>query len=153
MEARPDRTKIIESFDGDSFFLSNFAESPFVFQGKSYATVEHAYQAAKVQSPENHEKVRIALTPAQSKILGRELADRDDWHEVKLRTMETFLFLKFRQNPCLKQELFDTGEAELQEGNTWGDHYWGICGGKGENHLGRLLMQVRDTLRGEGNSN
>jgi predicted NAD-dependent protein-ADP-ribosyltransferase YbiA (DUF1768 family) len=34
----------------------------------------------------------------------------------------------------------------LIEENTWGDTFWGICKGQGENHLGRLLMQIRDEL-------
>ena len=42
--------------------------------------------------------------------------------------------------------LLATGEEYLVEGNTWGDKYWGVCGGIGLNHLGKLLMQVRDEL-------
>ena len=36
---------------------------------------------------------------------------------------------------------------KLVEGNTWGDRFWGVCGGVGLNWLGRLLMQVRDEVR------
>lgn len=32
------------------------------------------------------------------------------------------------------------------EGNTWGDKFWGVCDGEGENHLGKLLMEVRAEL-------
>lgn len=46
----------------------------------------------------------------------------------------------------LRSMLLATGEEYLVEGNTWGDKYWGVCGGIGLNHLGKLLMQVRDEL-------
>jgi predicted NAD-dependent protein-ADP-ribosyltransferase YbiA (DUF1768 family) len=36
--------------------------------------------------------------------------------------------------------------VELIEGNWWGDTYWGVCNGVGENHLGKLLMKIRDYL-------
>ena len=28
------------------------------------------------------------------------------------------------------------------------DFFWGVCNGKGENHLGKILMKVRDEIRG-----
>jgi predicted NAD-dependent protein-ADP-ribosyltransferase YbiA (DUF1768 family) len=45
--------------------------------------------------------------------------------------------------------LIDTGDQELIEGNWWGDVIWGVCNGKGENHLGKILMEVRKELKGE----
>ena len=36
------------------------------------------------------------------------------------------------------------------EGNTWGDRFWGVDGGEGENHLGGLLMKIRLELRYSG---
>lgn len=35
---------------------------------------------------------------------------------------------------------------ELIEGNYWHDTYWGVCEGVGENHLGKLLMEIRNEL-------
>lgn len=29
----------------------------------------------------------------------------------------------------------------------WIDTYWGICNGRGENKLGKILMEIRDVLR------
>lgn len=42
-----------------------------------------------------------------------------------------------------------TGDAELIEGNNWGDTFWGVCNGRGENMLGKLLMEIRDYLRAQ----
>jgi hypothetical protein len=59
--------------------------------------------------------------------------------------MTEIIRLKF-QNPGLKAKLLATGNQELIEGNTWGDCYWGVCEGNGQNHLGKILMQVREEL-------
>jgi len=34
-------------------------------------------------------------------------------------------------------KLLSTGNCEIQEGNYWGDTFWGVCKGKGENNLGK----------------
>jgi N-glycosidase YbiA len=47
----------------------------------------------------------------------------------------------------LYEKLLATGDALLVEGNSWGDRYWGQVQGTGENHLGKLLMQVRKELK------
>lgn len=47
----------------------------------------------------------------------------------------------------LRKKLLATGDAELVENNTCGDVFWGICDGVGENHLGKILMLVRDRLK------
>lgn len=59
--------------------------------------------------------------------------------------MEDLLRQKFSKTP-LRRLLLATGEAELIEGNTWGDTYWGVCHGVGQNHLGCLLMKIRGEL-------
>src|SRR5579859_3535441 len=140
----------ITAFHGPHFFLSNFSESRIVFEGDSYPTVEHAFQAAKTFDPAQRAAVREAATPAAAKRLGRGVTLRPDWEQVKLGLMHELLRQKFSR-PDLRQALLDTGEAELVEGNTWGDRQRGcvLVKGKwiGSNHLGRLLMQVRAELR------
>ena len=53
---------------------------------------------------------------------------------------------KFTQNTDLLKKLLDTGDAELVEGNTWGDRVWGVCKGEGENRLGKILMRIRGEI-------
>jgi predicted NAD-dependent protein-ADP-ribosyltransferase YbiA (DUF1768 family) len=53
---------------------------------------------------------------------------------------------KFSRNPELRVKLLNTGDLQLVEGNYWGDTFWGVCNGKGENHLGKILMRVRKEL-------
>lgn len=133
---------IIDSFTGEYRFLSNFWWS--TLYGRR-STVEHWFQAAKANSPEDIDYVLSAATPGSAKGRGRRIALRPDWEEVKLRHMELILREKFSDRE-LARKLVDTGDAELIEGNTWGDTYWGMCNDVGENHLGRLLMRVRADL-------
>ena len=44
-------------------------------------------------------------------------------------------------------KLLATGDAQLEEGNTWGDRIWGVYQGQGDNRLGKILMKVREELR------
>uniref|UniRef100_UPI00345E83CD NADAR domain-containing protein n=1 Tax=uncultured Duncaniella sp. TaxID=2768039 RepID=UPI00345E83CD len=54
-------------------------------------------------------------------------------------------------NPALAEKLIATGDAELVEGNYWHDTVWGVCDGVGENHLGKILMRVREELKNSTN--
>ena len=46
----------------------------------------------------------------------------------------------------LKIKLIQTGDAYLEETNSWNDTYWGVCDGKGENILGHMLMKLRKDI-------
>lgn len=61
--------------------------------------------------------------------------------------MEGLIRQKFSNDEALKNRLLATGEQDLIEGNTWGDHFWGVCRGEGQNTLGKILMIVRKELR------
>lgn len=142
---------MIDSFKGRSAFLSNFHASPVEFEGATYPTVEHAFQAAKTLDGRGREKIRAAKTPKDAKRLGRSVRLRPDWENVKFSIMGELLRRKFAQ-PGLRQMMLQTGRAELVEGNTWHDKIWGRCfcprcNGRGANQLGRLLMAVRDEIR------
>lgn len=135
--------RAINSFDGDYRFLSNFYPSVIEWRGKEWLTVEQAYQAAKTRDKAEVAKIRAATTPTAAKRLGRTLTLRDDWDEIKLKVMKTLVRRKFDMNEPLADMLLATGKAQLVEGNWWGDVYWGVCRGVGENHLGKILMAER----------
>lgn len=140
----------IKEFVGPYRFLSNFyVPAEVVLDGVMYPTVEHAYQAAKTYDLSNRKRIEFAASPGQAKSLGRKLKLRSDWEQVKLDIMEDLVRQKFSSNPYLKRLLLVTDEDYLQEGNTWGDRFWGVDlrSDVGENHLGRILMRVRDKLR------
>lgn len=139
---------VIDTFKGDFEFLSNFFPSVIYVNGKRYATVEHAYQAMKAITNEHHELIRDAKTPGIAKMLGRSIPVRHDWDEVKISVMRDLVRKKF-ENPFLRPLLLATEDAMLVEGNYWHDEFWGVYikTGKGENWLGRILMEIRDEIR------
>lgn len=135
----------INRFDGDYRFLSNFFDAPTAYDGVLYPTSEHAYQAAKFHPV--HREIFLHGTPGQAKRKGQLPGKRGDWETVKCGIMLDILRDKFRRNLRCATMLVATGDAELIEGNTWGDTYWGVCRGVGKNMLGRLLMTVRQELK------
>lgn len=143
----------IPEFSGKYNFLSNFSDSPIKYEGIVYPTVEHAFQAAKTLNINKRLEIAHASTPGQAKRLGRSVKLRSDWEEIKVDIMRECLRLKF-EIPELREALLETGNAELTEGNTWHDNFWGICycskcraSAHGKNVLGLLLMEVRDEIR------
>jgi ribA/ribD-fused uncharacterized protein len=141
----PMPNKAIHSFSGEYRFLSNFFPSPVDLDGIEYPTVEHAYQAAKTLDLKARTEIRFAPSARQAKRLGSKVKLRHNWEKEKYPVMVKLLYQKFRVEP-LRTMLMETGDAELVEGNTWGDTYWGVCNGVGKNILGRLLMTLRKSL-------
>lgn len=143
----------IDSFTGHYRWLSNFWLVRIDFEGEVYNSVEHAYQAAKTLSTEQ----RFPLTDRSSSIIskrpglakkhGRCLTVRNDWEDIKVDIMRSLLLRKFVTGSDLANLLIGTGDVQLTEGNTWGDTFWGKCGGIGHNYLGFLLMEIRSELR------
>lgn len=134
-------------FKGEYGFLSNFHPSLINHDGRTWATAEHLYQAAKTDNYAEQEIIRTALRPGDAKRLGLKCTMRADWNDLRISVMTQIIQLKFDQNPELKQKLMSTGYIELIEYNTWGDRFWGICNGVGQNHLGRILMEYRRVNR------
>lgn len=143
-------TEPIMRFDGSEYrWLSNFWPIPIAIDiyGKLYRfrSVEHAFQAQKAVLESDIVRIQEAVTAAKAKELGRQVRKRDDWEAIRLPAMEKPLRKKFEW-PSLARRLMDTYPRPLIEGNTWGDTYWGVCNGVGENNLGKLLMKIRAEL-------
>ena len=137
---------VIDRFDGEHVWLSNFYHHEMVIDGKSYMTNEHYFQACKAVTEMGHENVRTCPTPGEAKKCGRMVTCRGDWEKVKDDVMLKGLRAKFEVGSPLAAKLLATGSAELVEGNFWHDTWWGVCKGKGKNRLGQLLMQVRQEV-------
>lgn len=133
---------MISEFQGDFRFLSNFWPCVIEFEGIKFSSVEHAYQAAKTLDIKERKRIAKLLTPGKAKRAGKELMLRPDWEEIKLSIMRELLIKKFSHRELMFR--LKLTEGELIEGNNWGDTFWGICRGQGENHLGKLLMEIRD---------
>lgn len=133
----------IDSFRGKYDFLSNFYNSPITYEDITYPTVEHFFQAMKTLDRDKRLSIALAATPGAAKRMGRKVTLRPNWEAIKDSIMKIGLELKFSDRE-LREKLEATKGYYLEEGNDWGDRYWGVYRGEGENHLGRLLMEVRD---------
>ena len=138
------RTKISD-FKGEYFFLSNFYESPLYYKNIPCRNSESAYQAQKLENEDERRKFSL-LSASQAKKLGRQIELRKDWEDIKISEMENICYFKFSQNYSLKNKLINTAPLPLEEGNTWGDTFWGTVNGIGQNNLGKILMRVRNRL-------
>ena len=135
--------RAITAFRGKYWFLSNF----YAASGSGHhRTVEHRFQSIKAADEREAAWVRSAPNPVEAKRRGGLVRMRPDWDEIRVGVMETCLRDKFATNP-LQRMLLATGDAHLEEGNTWGDRFWGTVNGVGENMLGKLLMKIRDEIR------
>ena len=138
---------MIGPFKGKYRFLSNFWFAKVFYEGIQYPSAEHAYQAAKTLIPTGRLMILDNCpTPGHAKRMGKTLTLREDWDSIKLRIMEEVVFQKFRQNKIIHDKLVLTGNEELVEVNYWKDRFWGVYQNEGENHLGKILMIVREKL-------
>lgn len=147
---------MINRFEGSYAFLSNFSDSiiPIKLSDTIFycSTVEHAYQAMKAKDSRERMIIASCRTPGLAKRLGRQTPLREDWEDIKIKVMEACLRKKFSR-PEMERKLLETGSQELVEGNYWHDNFWGNCSCprcaliEGQNHLGRLLMKIRDEKR------
>ena len=143
MDHMPD---IITRFRGPFKFLSNLYPTPITYKGNTYCCLEAAYQAQKSLDPAIQERFANIRLPYKARGMGQRIKTiRPDWFDIRISIMEELLYIKF-SHPQLKEWLQCTGQNKIVECNTWGDTFWGIYNGVGENHLGTLLMKVRDTL-------
>lgn len=148
-------------FDGTEYdFLSNFhpSEIPwtstqgFVPGATLAPTVEHAYQAEKATTHHDYYRIITATQPGTAKRIGQTIKLRPDWEVAKFNVMRMALRSKF-SIPHLQEQLLATGDRWLKEGNSWHDDIWGDCTCEehryvaGQNHLGRMLMEVRLEIR------
>ena len=149
---------VIDSFTGDNIIYSNFYPVIVYLEGIAFSTVEHAFQASK--STEHFFRKLISALPADkaglAKKRGRTIKLRPNWDEIKINIMLELLCQKFNQEP-FKTKLLSTEDAEIIEGNTWDDNFWGDCtcyecrGIEGQNWLGILIMDVRSQIIERGN--
>lgn len=138
---------MINGFFDEFRFLSNFWYSEIIADGVIYPTVEHAYQALKFTAPEERGLIAETRTPGKAKRISYKMKSfRTDWDEVRVDIMKILVRQKFIRHEELSTMLMLTHPHELEETNHWGDVFWGVCDGVGENQLGKILMDVREEL-------
>jgi ribA/ribD-fused uncharacterized protein len=139
---------MITEFKGDYKWLSNFQPVDIILNNIKYPTVEHAYMSMKSNDIKWKELCANRLiSPSVIKKESREIKLVENWLDIKIQVMKKCLIQKYFQEPY-KTLLLNTNDEYIQEGNMWGDTYWGVClkTKKGDNNLGKIIMSVRNKL-------
>jgi ribA/ribD-fused uncharacterized protein len=146
--------KVDEEFGG----LSNMAGGyPLRVNGVAVTSSEALYQACRFpQQPDWQREIITQASPMAAKMKskkeGRRQQSRPDWSAVQLDIMRWVLRIKFAQHPARMGGLFErTGNRAIVE-RSRKDPFWGAVEKEkdilnGSNHLGRLLMELRDLVR------
>lgn len=153
------KTGAILHFRDEYYFLSNYATTPFGWQGLDFLSGEQAFAWAKTKFiPDRRErekferKILNSVTPREAKKLGRQAPiDVVEWDKHKVMQMQQLVHAKFvtgvLPGGSLVGELCNTGVMMLIEGNDWDDKFWGRVfeNGRwvGQNVLGVILMEER----------
>ena len=136
---------VISSFKGEYDFLNNRYGCSFVWQGIRYNNVDSAFHASKY-TDESERRILSRMSAEKVAMKSRNYTPSIEWEECKLDIMMSILLAKFDQNPSLKKRLIATDSRILINGNNKHETYWGVdlYSWRGENHLGRILMTIRD---------
>ena len=132
--------------------FSNFSLHSIEMQNTFWSTVEHYYQAQKFVGSKDEEIIPLihaASTPEEAAALGRcsTRQIRCDWEVVKTQVMRKAVLKKFLTHQDIKEILLSTGSELLVEDSPK-DYFWGCGANKtGQNHLGKILMSVREEIR------
>lgn len=132
-------------YEHEFYVFSNFSSFQIEWKGKLWPTSEHAYHSEKFDNENLKEEIRQTRSAHEALMLAKEHRDeyRKNWDEVKLGIMKEILHAKVAQHPYVKKKLLESGTRELIE-DSWRDDFWGWGPNKdGENHLGKLWMEVR----------
>ena len=128
--------------------LDNFSAHQIKIWNKSFPTAEHAFQWKKYSS--TYPKISLQILNASSPHVVKEISDSNKskvssrCHMEKLDVMRQILITKFKQHEDVREVLKKTGKKNIIE-NSPVDNFWGNgSNGKGQNHIGRLWMEIRE---------
>lgn len=136
-----------------AIYLSPYSAHAITIDGVIYPTVEHAFQCARYDDPDVVKLVCAATSPvlAWRVSAGYKHLTVADFAERKLEIMKNLMVLKVRQHEDVRQALLDSGNLAIVKHITTGppaDGFWDDGeDGKGQNHIGRMWMEIRDELR------
>lgn len=131
--------------------FSNFSNFGFTEKGKDYKTMEHYFHSKKSMDYEYAEFIRTAprAIDAYRRGKSKDFPIWPDWDRMQLHVMRKGLKLKFDQNPHLKRMLINTGDRPIIH-ETKSHYFWGQdLKGKGENMLGKMMMELREKYKNE----
>lgn len=148
-------------YEQDFYVLSNFSSFEIEWSGFTFKSSEHLYHWLRFSLSDDlhgNEIVARRVMNARSAHDAFKIAQENKahqlsgWNTVKVGFMRRILRRKADQHEYVRRKLLATGDRELIE-NSWRDDFWGWGPNRdGRNMLGKLWMEVRAELRGEGAS-
>lgn len=136
-------------YEHEFYVFSNFSSFKLLWKGRDYMTSEHAYHSEKFEDETIKEEIMQTRSAHDVYTLAQEHKPlrRSDWDDVKLGIMKDILHAKVAQHSYVKKKLLESGDRTLVE-DSWRDDFWGWGPNKdGQNHLGKLWMEVREEVR------
>lgn len=141
----------------ENFILSNMFPCKITYKDKLFHGVDHLYYyLLYFQHPTVQNKIakcKGVCANFKAKKIGDENAEliKDITDSQKVNLIMKCIRLKYQQNRHCSDYLLGSNDAVLVEHAYWGDTFWGcmLKNGlyEGENHTGKILMQIRDELR------
>ena len=136
-------------YGGEWYAFSNFSSFMVRWRRIDWLTSEHAYQAAKFDDREIIMKIKDARSAHDAFKIARANDDKKikNWNEIRLIVMEGIIRTKLAQHPYVRKKLLETENMEIVEDSPR-DSFWGRGPDwKGENHLGKIWMKLREELK------
>ena len=131
------------------YCFDNFSAFEVSIWGRVFPTAEHAYQWKKYEQkyPAIADEIYDATSPNAVKNISDAYKQEvsEEFLKNKLKIMKEILLAKVSQHEKVKKMLIlSTGKTIIE--NSLTDNYWGIGDSNGENHLGRIWMEIRGEL-------
>lgn len=138
---------MIKEFQGEFRWLSNFAPCKISLGDLTFPSVEHAYMSCKCEYPQWKQFCVSEPSPGKVKKASKTIKLVSNWELIKVPVMILCVTKKFNQEPY-KTKLINTGGEFIQEGNRWGDKFWGVDlhSNQGCNTLGTIIMSIRSSI-------
>ena len=120
-------TKDGTAYQGHHAYLSNLYECPIMDNGNPFWSSEQHYQCGRAKTAKNQQlyrKLRECKKTYEHIRLSKEIPDPENWNQLRVPQMRRSIYLKYEQNPILRDKLINTKgflyEATLTD-------FWG-CG-------------------------
>lgn len=140
-------------------WLGNMSPYPIEFGGKIWRTSEALFQALRFKDEEIQEQIRAEKSPMGAKMVMKSHSDSiilEKHGKKDLMNMKMCLKIKLAQHPQLVDLLIATGDLPIIEdvtkrGRSESNLFWGALLENdewiGENQLGKLWMELRETYK------
>ena len=142
--------EIIGFYPREFYPLDNFSSFKVEVDGYLYSSLEEAFQSLLFlpDYPEISNQIKNSHSAHEAQKIMHKNIDKVKYNDQeKVIIMERLLRLKIEQNPYVLKKLLETKDYIIVEDSPK-DSYWGWgINRDGENHLGKLLMKLRNEYK------